>query len=151
MKTQHLSLYLDSENETFIITNAPNSTIPPEKTHQVESVLTHDTPLPWLNFSAEPINEFTTVGYVAMAFPALFPIEATDFRSLHQESVSPLQYFQHLLNTKIGRFANNHIFRYFAVHSIGLAIGLLSKMVKFVCKETQTSAHLPINLEMIQG
>ncbi|GBN39519.1 hypothetical protein AVEN_44726-1, partial [Araneus ventricosus] len=135
---------LDSQNETFIITDVPNSTIPPEKTHQVESILTHDTPLPWLNFSAEPINEFTTVGYVAMAFPVLFSTEATDFRSLLRKSVSPLQYFQHLLNTKIGKFARNPIFRYFAVNSIGLTIGLLFQNGK-ICLQRNTDVSSPSN------
>ncbi|GBN58475.1 hypothetical protein AVEN_187353-1 [Araneus ventricosus] len=78
-----------------------------KKTHRIESVLTHDAPLPWPNISSEPINEFITVGYVVMAFPALFPTGAADLRSLHQASVSPLEYFQHLFKYKDCRFARN--------------------------------------------
>ncbi|GBN06931.1 hypothetical protein AVEN_181216-1 [Araneus ventricosus] len=108
---------MDNENETIIFTYVPNSTIPPEKVHQIESVLTHDALLSWPNISAEPIKEFTIVGFVVMAFPDLFPTEATDLRSLRKASVSPLEYIQYLFKYKDGRFARNPRFWFHSMYS----------------------------------
>ena len=46
-----------------------------------------------------PINEFETEGYIAIAFPLLFPYGTCDYRdnSLRRATVTGIEYFQHLL------------------------------------------------------
>ena len=57
-----------------------------------------------------PINEFSTPGFIVIAFPTLFPKGVCDLRdeSRRRSSVSAIEYFQHLLrlgcgNDRIGR------------------------------------------------
>src|SRR5579859_7597112 len=42
------------------------------------------SPVPWPTVGERPVNEFTTEGYIAMAFPTLFPTGAADLRDCHQ-------------------------------------------------------------------
>lgn len=74
--------------------------------------------LNWPHINKEKINEFNTVGYVAMAFPVLFPYGHADLRTRREKTITPINYFQHLMNYKDERFAKHPRFRYFALNSI---------------------------------
>lgn len=73
----------------------------------------HAMPMPepvrWPTPGAEPINEFTTEGYIAMTFPTLFASGEADFRD-NTHRVEPLglaEYFECLLRYKDGRFGRH--------------------------------------------
>ena len=59
--------------------------------------------------SYAPINEFVTEGYIAMAFPTLFPYGTCDLRdnSSRRTNVTASEYFKHLMRYKDGRFGRD--------------------------------------------
>ena len=59
-------------------------------------------PIMWPNIDAIPVNEFQTPGYIACAFPTLYPTGAVDFCSERIRDVKPAEYFSHLLRYKDG-------------------------------------------------
>ena len=66
-------------------------------------------PIRWPTQDPEPINEYTTEGYMAMAFPSLFPTGRVDFHDQSQriEQVGLADYFASLLGHKDGRFGRH--------------------------------------------
>jgi hypothetical protein len=74
-----------------------------------------DTNLPtnsverWPTQGPDPINEYTTEGYITMAFPALFPYGKADLRdqSNRKVEVGTAEYFDALLRYKDGRFGSH--------------------------------------------
>ena len=66
----------------------------------------------WPSTSGNPVNEFTTEGYMSCAFPTLFPIGAANFISPRQQSVTIGNYFKHLMLFHDQRFARHPRFRY---------------------------------------
>lgn len=74
--------------------------------------------LNWPSISKDCINEFNKIGYIAMAFPCLFPTGKADLRSPREKKISPVCYFQHLMKYKDERFAKHPRFRYFALNSV---------------------------------
>src|SRR6184192_595270 len=58
-----------------------------------------------------------TPGYIACAFPTLYPTGAADLRSGRSREIKPAEYFSHLLKYKDGRFACHPRWRYFALNS----------------------------------
>ncbi|XP_063392313.1 uncharacterized protein LOC134677816 [Cydia fagiglandana] len=98
-------------------TDVPNFIIN-EKKGQIKSVLEDDPEVvAWPKLGNEPVNEFSTVGYIAMAFPTLFPYGSADLREPRLIKVTPSDYFQHLIKYKDGRFAKHPRFRFFAMNS----------------------------------
>ncbi|GBC15565.1 ATP-dependent DNA helicase PIF1 [Rhizophagus irregularis DAOM 181602=DAOM 197198] len=77
----------------------------------------NDLPIMWPSIDGTPINEFQTPGYIACAFPTLYPTGNGDLRSNHVREVKPSEYFSHLLKYKDGRFARHPRWRYFALNS----------------------------------
>ena len=71
----------------------------------------------WPDIDGHPINEFQTFGYIARAFPTLYPTGKADLRSEHIRDVNPAEYFSHLLKYKDRRFARHTRWRYFALNS----------------------------------
>jgi len=63
----------------------------------------------WPTQGENPINEYTTEGYIAMAFPTLFPYGHADFRdhSRRHISLKVAEYFDALLRYKDGRFGTH--------------------------------------------
>ena len=63
----------------------------------------------WPTQDPEPIKEYTTEGYMAMAFPSLFPTGRADFHDQSQwiEQVGLADYFESLLRHKDGRFGRH--------------------------------------------
>ena len=66
-------------------------------------------PIRWPTQDANPINEYTTEGYVTMAFPTLFPFGKADLRDLSQREVEIgiADYFNALIRYKDGRFGSH--------------------------------------------
>src|ERR1041384_4977274 len=77
----------------------------------------NDEPIMWPEIEGNPINEFQTPGYIARAFPALYPHGKADLRSERIRDIKPAEYFKHLLWYKDGRFAQHARWRYFALNS----------------------------------
>ena len=64
-----------------------------------------------------PVNEFTTEGYIACAFPTLFPTGAADFSGQRQIPVTIGNYLKHLMTYEDSRFAIHPRFRFFALNT----------------------------------
>ena len=79
----------------------------------------------WPSSCGNPINEFTTEGYISCAFPTLFPTGAADFVAPRQHSVTVGNYFKHLMLYHDKRFAKHPRFRYKDSYIIVLLIILL--------------------------
>jgi hypothetical protein len=77
-----------------------------------------DPPLRWPQTSDSPIHEFTSVGYIAQCFPALYPHGSSDFLEPRIRKVYPQEYFHHLFRYVDGRFAKHNTWRYFALNSV---------------------------------
>lgn len=60
----------------------------------------------WPTQNPEPINEYITEGYMAMAFPTLFPTDYADFRDRSQrtDDLGIAEYFEALIRYKDDRF-----------------------------------------------
>ena len=83
-------------------------------------ILEHATtgaPIEWPR-RGENINEFTSVNYVAGAFPHLFPRGQCQLLAERLWQPSPGEWFCHLLRFKGGRFARDRRFRYFVHDTI---------------------------------
>ena len=67
------------------------------------------SPVPWPTVGKRPVNEFTTEGYIAMAFPTLFSKGAADLRDAinRREDVKIAEYFKSLLTYKDRRFGSH--------------------------------------------
>ena len=74
------------------------------------------TPVNWPSISGNPVNEFTTEGYMSCAFPTLCPTGSADFVSPCQCSVTIGNYFKHLMLYSDSRFAKHPRFRYHFAH-----------------------------------
>jgi Helitron helicase-like domain at N-terminus len=63
----------------------------------------------WPTQGPDPINEYTTEGYITMAFPTLFPYGKADLRdqSHRKVEVCTADYFDALLRYKDGRFGTH--------------------------------------------
>ena len=72
----------------------------------------------WPDQDNAPINEFTSEGYVTLAFPTLFPFGKADINFPRREVISPTNYFKFLLEYKDQRFAKHARFRYFALNTL---------------------------------
>ncbi|CAG8650526.1 20724_t:CDS:2 [Cetraspora pellucida] len=59
-------------------------------------------PIMWPKIDEYPINKFSTPGYIACAFPTLYPTGDADLRTEHVKDVKPAEYFKHLLKYKDG-------------------------------------------------
>jgi hypothetical protein len=66
-------------------------------------------PIRWPTQGETPINEYNTEGYIAMAFPTLFPYGRADLRdhSHRYTSLKVAEYFEALLRYKDGRFGTH--------------------------------------------
>ncbi|EXX53883.1 hypothetical protein RirG_239720 [Rhizophagus irregularis DAOM 197198w] len=71
----------------------------------------------WPQINGNPVNEFQTPGYIACAFPTLYPTGSADLRAERIRDIKPAEYFRHLLQYKNGRFARHARWRYFALNS----------------------------------
>ena len=69
-----------------------------------------NSPVRWPTQDEDPVNEYTTEGYIAMAFPALLPFGGADLRDQSKRKVGKVdtaEYFDTLLRYKDGRFGSH--------------------------------------------
>ena len=114
---------LDHDEEDDVITR---TFVPlPPLTHRediaiqntLDRMQNENSPVDWLQINNHPINEFQTPGYIACAFPTLYPTGRADLHAERIRDVKPAEYFKHLLLYKNGRFACHARWRYFALNS----------------------------------
>jgi hypothetical protein len=71
--------------------------------NEAQAAADNDETLPesirWPTQNPEPVNEYTTEGYMAMAFPTLFPTGRADFRDRSQgaDDLGIAEYFEPLI------------------------------------------------------
>ena len=100
--------------QTFAPQQAPN---PRENEAIAAGIQGNHEMLDWPAIGNNPVNEFRTVGYIACAFPCLFPTGAADLHSPRATRVTALQYFAHLLRYHDGRFQADPRFVFFAYNT----------------------------------
>ncbi|KAJ1524613.1 hypothetical protein ONE63_011097 [Megalurothrips usitatus] len=102
----------DEENYASVIESGVPMVGKPTESAQLQTVLE------WPPREKAPVNGFTMLGYVCMAFPCLFPYGKADLNSPREKPVSALNYFKHLMRFHDDRFAQHPRFRYFALNSL---------------------------------
>ena len=119
-----------SENydNTLVESNIPDISII-NQDQRINKELNLDYP----TLDNDPINEFTTEGYIACAFPHLFPQGIADFSQTREIKVTLDQYFKHLMKYKDKRFAQDPRFRFFALNTI-MRHGMLQKAGIYINK-----------------
>ena len=66
--------------------------------------------LNWPSTGANPINEFTTEGYISCAFPTLLPNGIADFLAPRQRMVTIGNYFKYLMLYHDNSFAKHTVY-----------------------------------------
>jgi len=103
----------DHENDDDVITR---SFVPLLSSTDCEDIAIKNTlnriqdeeqPIIWPQINSNPVNEFQTPGYIAYAFPSLYPTGCADLRAERIRDVKPAKYFKHLLMYKDERFARH--------------------------------------------
>ena len=67
---------------------------------------------------SNPVNEFSSPGFIVKAFPTLFPFGRGDLHESRRLAISPNEYFKYLMLYKDGRFRNHPRFAYFAMNCL---------------------------------
>ncbi|KAK3910005.1 LOW QUALITY PROTEIN: ATP-dependent DNA helicase [Frankliniella fusca] len=78
---------------------------------------TFSTELVWPSIGTTPINEFSSPGYITMAFLHLFCYGTADYSMPRSQKVPINQYIHHLMLYHDERFAKDERFRYFIMNS----------------------------------
>ncbi|KAK3918326.1 ATP-dependent DNA helicase [Frankliniella fusca] len=98
------------DNDELVYTSVPDSNHPSvSKSFRNELV--------WPMIGSMPLNEFSSPGYLSMAFPYLFPYGRCDFSMPRERKVSFKDYIHHLMSYKDQRFAKDERFRYFIMNT----------------------------------
>ena len=63
----------------------------------LDRIQCNNPPILWSEIDGTPINEFQTPGYIARAFPTLYPYGKADLRSARPKIIKPAEYFKYLL------------------------------------------------------
>lgn len=103
---------------TFVPSNTPTRRETTAISDTLNRVQSNNAPIMWPEIDGVPINEFQTLGYMARAFPTLYPYGLGDLRSIRARDINPAEYFKHMLWYKDGRFARHTRWRYFALNSM---------------------------------
>ncbi|KAK3922031.1 ATP-dependent DNA helicase [Frankliniella fusca] len=72
----------------------------------------------WPTIGQLAVNEFTTDGYITMAYPTLFPYGRADYLGGRPTKVNMAEYFRFLIEYSDRRFACHPTFRFFALNSM---------------------------------
>ncbi|KAK3924147.1 Deoxyribodipyrimidine photo-lyase [Frankliniella fusca] len=72
----------------------------------------------WPTIGVTPINEFSSPGYISMAFPTLFPYGTGDYSMIDSKHLKLTDYVDYLMFYEDGRFARDERFRYFIMNSL---------------------------------
>src|SRR5579859_2660745 len=99
------------------------------------------SPVPWPTVGERPLNEFTTEGYIAMAFPTLFPKGDADLQDAinRRDEVKIAEYFKSLLTYKDGRFGSHPRYVSLWPIEIDVKIRFLRIKHKATCRGTAGS------------
>ena len=75
--------------------------------------------LDWPEANPVPVNEFRTEGYIAMAFPHLFPRGKASFLDNTREiSLTFKEFYKNLMHYYDGRFSKDPNFRFFCLNTM---------------------------------
>lgn len=97
-------------NETFV-----PLLVPVDQQQQVQEQLK----LPYPEMSRAPVDEFAEEGYIAKAFPCLFPTGQGDFLySKRNIKITQKEYMEYLLQYEDRRFIKDKRFCYFAMNTL---------------------------------
>ena len=99
--------------QTFIPVNLPA----PAERQAIDQAVRNNNFINWPQRINEPINEFHEAGYIAKAFPALFPTGAADYNCGRRVRVTLLDYFRHLLKYQDRRFEADPRFVFMAYNT----------------------------------
>lgn len=109
------------EGNTITYSDVPNLAIRNSNRMVYEAFgieISDEQAIDWPSRSSNPVNEFECVGFIAMAFPFLFPNGDADFNQTRTISINIKEYFQHLMLYKDRRFSSDFRFRYFAMNML---------------------------------
>lgn len=114
-----IDLDINTAQDDYIHESAVTTRLNVRQEMMIQSAITNKIEIEQPVLGTIPINEYTTSGYIAMAFPTLFPSGRADLRDVSQRrvKVSPFEYFEHLMKYYDGRFAQHSRFRFFAMNS----------------------------------
>ncbi|KAE8751243.1 hypothetical protein FOCC_FOCC002071 [Frankliniella occidentalis] len=70
----------------------------------------------WPSIGKTPIIEFSSPGFISLAFPHLFPYGKADFSMGRKHKISLQDYIRHLMLYSDSRFAQDERFRYFIMN-----------------------------------
>ncbi len=107
----------ESISRTFVPLDPPTHREDEAINEALNRIQSNNPPITWPEIEGVPINEFQTPGYMARAFPTLYPYGKADLRTARAREIKPAEYFKHLLWYKDGRFARHPRWRYFALNS----------------------------------
>lgn len=114
---KELSSEGNSDNEDGIIyTDIPDTKILTQK-EQLSNSLDQNVTL-WPTIGKLPVNEFSTPGYITMAFPHLFPYGKGDVSMPHESKIKLSEYGNYLMDYEDDRFAKDPRFRYFLMNTL---------------------------------
>jgi ATP-dependent DNA helicase PIF1 len=99
----------DVVHESFIVVDDPVNN---------EAQVRQRLNLPYPTTSRSPIDEFRDEGFIAKAFPVLFPYGNADLNQPRNVKLTPVEYFQFLFQFRDGRFVKDVRFRYFAMNML---------------------------------
>ncbi|KAK3916505.1 tRNA(Ile)-lysidine synthase [Frankliniella fusca] len=105
------STHQDNENEDIVEESCFPSNFHLSQNEHVKQKMN------WPTLGTSPFSEFTTPGYMACAFPTLFPYGNAGVHDSRPKEVKPHQYFRHLMNYHDKRFAQHKTFRFFPYNS----------------------------------
>ncbi|KAK3912381.1 ATP-dependent DNA helicase [Frankliniella fusca] len=101
---------IDDGNDDIVYTSVPDN-----DHSTITKSFSND--LVWPSIGKVPLNEFSSPGYMSMAFPHLFCYGTCDFSMPKKKKVSLTDYVRHLMQYKDQRFAKDERFRYFIMNS----------------------------------
>ncbi|KAE8739288.1 hypothetical protein FOCC_FOCC015211 [Frankliniella occidentalis] len=100
----------DTDSEDITFTSVPDS-------HNPTVLKSFTNQLVWPSVGTVPLNEFSSPGYMSMAFPHLFCFGTCDYSMPKKKKVLLSEYIRHLMLYKDGRFSSDERFRYFIMNS----------------------------------
>lgn len=104
----------NDDTENVYTTNVPQM-MPLNQNEEIERAI--NGPIDYPVIQDTPVDEFRTAGYIACAFPKLFPNGKADLRAARQKKISPVDYFKFLMNFGDRRFSKHPRFPFFAMNS----------------------------------
>lgn len=108
----------DEDGELYPVIHKDVPNISMVTQHEKITNCVNENILLWPSVGRVPVNEFSSPGYISMAFPCLFPYGKCDYSTRHDKRVSLSKYVEHLMLYEDGRFAKDPRFRFFILNSM---------------------------------